>query len=138
MSRARSAAQRQTAARLSLLLSTLAVATAACSPAPPPALPPIPVVTGVSVSPRNVRQVLERRCVVCHGCYDAPCQLLLSSHAGLERGASKEVVYDTERLTAAQPTRLFIDAHGTAEWRERGFFPVTGDAQAPSPRRCCC
>ena len=41
-----------------------------------------------------------------------------------------EVVYDTERLTAMQPTRLFIDAHGTAEWRARGFFGVTGNPEA--------
>ena len=27
----------------------------------------------------QVSPVLERRCVVCHGCYDAPCQLKLSS-----------------------------------------------------------
>ncbi|VAW98726.1 Fatty acid cis/trans isomerase, partial [hydrothermal vent metagenome] len=25
----------------------------------------------------QVKPVLERRCVVCHGCYDAPCQLKL-------------------------------------------------------------
>ena len=25
----------------------------------------------------------------------------------------------------AQPTRLGIDAHGTAEWRQRGFFAAT-------------
>lgn len=27
----------------------------------------------------DVRPVLERRCVVCHGCYDAPCQLKLGT-----------------------------------------------------------
>jgi len=27
----------------------------------------------------EVQPVLERRCVVCHGCYDAPCQLKLPS-----------------------------------------------------------
>jgi Fatty acid cis/trans isomerase (CTI) len=78
----------------------------------------------------QVQPVLERRCVVCHGCYDAPCQLLLSSPQGIERGASKEVVYNTERLTAMQPTRLFIDAHSIAAWRERSFFSVTGNADA--------
>jgi hypothetical protein len=129
MSRAQAAAPRHTPARLTLLLCTLAVA--ACAPAPPPALPPMLAPDAAPVSPRAVREVLERRCVVCHGCYDAPCQLLLSSHAGIERGASKEVVYNTERLTAAQPTRLFVDAHGVAAWRKRGFFPVIGDAQAP-------
>ena len=28
----------------------------------------------------KVGPLLERRCVVCHGCYDAPCQLKLSGH----------------------------------------------------------
>ncbi len=31
----------------------------------------------------RVRPVLERCCVVCHGCYDAPCQLKLSSPEGV-------------------------------------------------------
>lgn len=74
----------------------------------------------------QVRPVLENRCVVCHGCYDAPCQLLLSSPEGTERGASKEVVYDSSRLLPMTPTRLGIDAHGSAEWRTKGFFSVLG------------
>ena len=41
----------------------------------------------------EVSPVLDRRCVVCHGCYDAPCQLKLSSVDGVSRGASKEKVY---------------------------------------------
>jgi hypothetical protein len=76
----------------------------------------------------HVRPVLERRCVVCHGCYDAPCQLLLSSHDGAERGASKEVVYHPTRLRSAAPTRLGVDARSTAEWRAKGFSPVLPEA----------
>ena len=75
----------------------------------------------------RVRPVLERRCVVCHGCVDAPCQLKLSSHEGLTRGASKERVYDGERILGAKSTRLFIDANSTAEWREKGFHPVLAE-----------
>jgi hypothetical protein len=83
----------------------------------------------------RVRPVLERRCVVCHGCVDAPCQLKLSSPEGLSRGASKERVYDGERLLGAKPTRLFIDANSTAEWREKGFHPVLAeDAQDKEER----
>lgn len=95
-------------------------------------LPPLPEPAGAAdTSYRDqVQPVLEHRCVVCHGCYDAPCQLLLSSPEGIERGASKAVVYNTDRLTDAQPTRLFIDAHGAAAWRERGFFAVTGNPDA--------
>jgi hypothetical protein len=91
-----------------------------------PALPDAKSVGSVSFRDQ-VRPVLERRCVVCHSCYDAPCQLLLSSHQGIERGASKDVVYATSRLSEAQPTRLFIDAKNADEWRERGFFPVLSD-----------
>jgi hypothetical protein len=76
---------------------------------------------------QSVRPVLENRCVVCHGCYDAPCQLKLSSMEGLARGASKEKIYDGERITAAEPTRLFIDAHTPAEWRTQGFHAVLNE-----------
>jgi len=30
----------------------------------------------------DVLPVLEKRCIACRGCYDAPCQLKLSSAAG--------------------------------------------------------
>jgi hypothetical protein len=75
----------------------------------------------------DVRPLLERRCLVCHGCYDAPCQLKLDSHEGLTRGASKERVYSTERLVPAAPSRLFEDAQTTAQWRAHGFSPVMPD-----------
>jgi hypothetical protein len=60
----------------------------------------------------DVRPVLDNRCLVCHACYDALCKLLLSSHPGAMRGAAQEPVYDSARLRAKPPTRLFIDAHG--------------------------
>jgi len=72
----------------------------------------------------NIKPILDRRCVVCHGCYDAPCQLKLSSNEGLQRGASKENIYNPRRITNMEPTRLFIDAKNTQEWRSRGFMPV--------------
>lgn len=68
--------------------------------------------------------ILERRCIVCHGCYDAPCQLKLEARTGLERGASRKLVYDATRLRKAEMTRLFFDAQTPAQWRERDFFPV--------------
>jgi len=74
----------------------------------------------------DVQPVVETRCVVCHACYDGPCQLLFSSYEGIERGATRMPVYDSTRLKAVAPTRLGIDAHDTAAWRKRGFFPVLG------------
>lgn len=75
----------------------------------------------------NIQPILNSRCVVCHGCYDAPCQLKLNSGAGIARGANKERVYDGARIVAADPTRLFIDALTTEEWRTKGFFPVINE-----------
>ena len=72
----------------------------------------------------DVKPILEKRCVVCHSCYNSPCQLKLSSWEGLERGASKEQIYNAARLTTMDPSRLFIDAHSTQEWREKGFTSV--------------
>lgn len=84
----------------------------------------------------DVKPVAEKRCVVCHGCYDAPCQLKMASIEGIVRGASKEEVYDTTRLTPAQPTRLFEDAQTVAQWRDIGFTPVLNEfANSPEANR---
>lgn len=77
----------------------------------------------------SIKPIIETRCVVCHACYDAPCQLKLGSFEGLSRGASEERVYDGERLLEANLTRLFEDAHSTEAWREKGFFPVLNEKQ---------
>jgi fatty acid cis/trans isomerase CTI len=69
-------------------------------------------------------RLLEQRCMVCHGCYDAPCQLKLEANQGLMRGAHKEKVYDGTRLFTAQTTRLFDDGFTEQQWRDKGFYPV--------------
>ncbi len=76
---------------------------------------------------RDIEPILEKRCIACHGCYDAPCQLKLDSFAGMDRGATQNIVYDGERLLAANMTRLFEDAQTTAEWRGKGFYPVLNE-----------
>lgn len=73
----------------------------------------------------DVEPVLVKRCVVCHSCYNSPCQLKLSSWDGLERGASKKKIYNAARLKTMDPSRLLIDAHSSKEWREKGFYGVT-------------
>ena len=78
----------------------------------------------------QVSPILERRCVVCHGCYDAPCQLKLSSYEGLQRGANPLKVYDGARILQAEPTRLFVDANDKSEWRQKGFHPVLNEGAA--------
>jgi hypothetical protein len=105
---------------LALLLLTLA----ACAPkAPPPVAVEIPDRSIAYLT--EVKPILDSRCVVCHSCYNSPCQLKLSSYEGLDRGASKKKVYNATRLKTMDPTRLFIDAQSTEEWRQKNFSSVT-------------
>ncbi|GAV19311.1 fatty acid cis/trans isomerase CTI [Mariprofundus micogutta] len=80
----------------------------------------------------DIKPTLERRCIVCHGCYDAPCQLKLSAFEGVRRGANKLRVYDKKRFTWQQPSRLFIDANTTNQWREMNFFSVLAEEESLS------
>ncbi len=77
----------------------------------------------------DVQPILVKRCVVCHSCYNSPCQLKLSSWEGLDRGASKESIYNASRLRTMEPSRLFIDGQSTQDWREKGFFSVTENGE---------
>ena len=74
---------------------------------------------------KDIKPILDKRCVSCHSCYNSPCQLKLSSYEGLDRGVTKEEVYLGERLSSQNPTRLFIDAKNTQEWRKRGFASIS-------------
>ncbi len=105
---------------LSVLLLLL---TGCAAPPPPPVQVDIPDrridYTG------EIKPLLDKRCVVCHSCYNSPCQLKLSSYEGVDRGGSKEAVYDASRLSTMDPTRLFIDAQTTEQWRQKNFHSVT-------------
>lgn len=84
----------------------------------------------------EVQPIFAARCVVCHACYDAPCQLKLGSLEGIDRGGSKDKVYDATRLRQADPTRLFEDAQTTAGWRDKDFHPVLNErSQTPEANR---
>src|SRR3954465_291276 len=89
-----------------------------------------PASAGVGENSR-VREILDQRCTVCHGCNDAPCQLNLASYEGLTRGANHEQIYAT-RVRASEPTRLFFDARSNADWRAKGFYPVLNERNATS------
>lgn len=91
---------------------------------------PRPPSAGVPTFHADVQPILERRCVVCHGCYDAPCQLKLTAWDGVARGQSNARVYDGARLLAAPPSRLFIDAQLPSQWRKLGFDPVLNEREA--------
>jgi hypothetical protein len=75
----------------------------------------------------RIQPIFDNRCVACHSCFNAPCQLNLQSYSGLTRGATKLEVYDGSRPNSVAPTRLDIDGHTVADWRAKGFFDVIGD-----------
>lgn len=84
--------------------------------------------SGGSVSfQQQVKPILDKRCVVCHACYDAPCQLKLGSYEGITRGANSNYIYNSSRLLAETTTRLHLDAELTSEWRNLDFFPVLNE-----------
>lgn len=100
------------------------------------ALPPSTSGIGTVDYWRDVQPIVERRCAVCHGCYDSPCQLNLTAYEGLTRGANKQPVYEGTRLVTAEPTRLFEDAQSVEAWRKKDFFPVLEErAQATEEAR---
>ncbi|MFT4047820.1 MAG: fatty acid cis/trans isomerase [Solimonas sp.] len=127
---------RSSSRRLSLLTALLlAAASASCArhgattEAPPPPPPP-PVATAQTWSYHgDIQPIFDTKCAACHGCYDSPCQLKLTSGDGLLRGASKAQVYDGARLNALPPTRLGIDAQTTEEWRQKSFYSVLPQPQ---------
>lgn len=86
-----------------------------------------PISPQASTYLNEVQPLLNQRCVVCHGCYDAPCQLKLTSPAGIERGLSKSLIHSGSRLLAIPPTRLYEDATSTQAWREQGFSAVLNE-----------
>ena len=92
------------------------------SPPPPPRKPPLP-----RPAYEAVQELFNARCVQCHSCNNAPCQLKLTSYEGLRRGASKIEAIQPVRLKSIPPTRLGIDARTSGEWHKKGFFPVADD-----------
>lgn len=81
-----------------------------------------------------IKPIIENRCVVCHGCFDAPCQLKMESSAGLVRGANKEKVYNGERLLTASivqslSTSGAMNKEKIESLRQEGFFPILNERQ---------
>lgn len=78
----------------------------------------------------RIKPIFESRCIACHSCYNAPCQMNLQSYSGVTRGATSRNVYEARRLHSVPPTRLDIDASTTAEWRAMGFHDVLGSGKS--------
>ena len=130
--------RRQTLALALSLLAGCATLTADSldsryGPAQPGRFDQVPLATAGGVSyRRDVKPILDQRCVVCHGCYDAPCQLKLGSWDGIARGLSKASVYGELRLNEAPLTRLGLDAQRPSQWRALGFEAVLNE-RSPLP-----
>ncbi len=77
----------------------------------------------------HIQPIFDNRCVACHSCYNAPCQLNLQNHSGLTRGATKLNIYDRSRLKSVAPSRLDVDGHSVSDWRAKGFFDVVGGTE---------
>lgn len=77
---------------------------------------------GVSFS-EDVKPILDRKCVACHACWDAPGQLDLRSTAGILRGAKKIDPYGM-RAEATTPTSVWNSGNTLEDWRAEGFFSV--------------
>ena len=73
---------------------------------------------------RDIQPIFTEKCVACHACNDAACQLNLGSAEGAQRGASQIPVYKGDREDAIAPTRIFIDAQSPDAWRKKGFYSV--------------
>ena len=108
---------------IALNLAIMGLFIACVAKAPPPVVFHIP--TRHVDYMKEVKPLLDKRCAVCHSCYNSPCQLKLDSFEGADRGATKRAVYNGSRLRSMDPTRLFTDAQSTEEWRQKEFFSVT-------------
>lgn len=71
----------------------------------------------------EIKPILDKRCVVCHSCSEAPCQLKLESIEGIKRGAHNKAARGSA-LFSRQGQRLFFDADSVSEWRDKGFYSV--------------
>jgi hypothetical protein len=80
----------------------------------------------------DVRPIIEKKCIACHSCFDAPCQLKLESNNGLVRGASLRDAYDGSRNKAIDPTRLNIDGQTEQDWRNLNFYSVIHNSKNKS------
>ncbi len=107
-----------------IFLAALILVLSGCAKeAPPPIAVMLPSHTVNYLA--EVKPILDKRCAVCHSCYNSPCQLKLNSYEGVDRGGSKKTVYNATRLSTMDPTRLFIDAQTTEQWRQKDFHTVT-------------
>ena len=96
------------------------------------ALPPVvvPIPTRTIDYQKEVKPILDKRCTVCHSCYNSPCQLKLDSFEGADRGATKKAIYNAARylrhVTLTDVSTPFQDCPGCLD-----YFPEAMSANPP-------
>lgn len=79
----------------------------------------------------KVQPIFSKRCVTCHGCYEAPCQLNLQSYQGVRRGYNATPIYNMKRLKSMPITQM-NDVYPLSKWRELDFLPVVANNGEPN------
>lgn len=69
----------------------------------------------------QIQPILDRRCTVCHSCFEAPCQMKLTSSDMLLRGATAHLT-NGGLMSAVPRTDLMLTRE---QQRAGGFFSVT-------------
>ncbi|MDH3973137.1 MAG: fatty acid cis/trans isomerase [Deltaproteobacteria bacterium] len=93
---------------------------------------PVPIISDPKdVYTNKIKPIFEKRCVVCHACYDSPCNLVLTSYDGLTRGGHNYDPYGTN-VKGIDKQRLGKDAKTVAQWRANGFHEVVDQNPASS------
>ncbi|MCW2284518.1 hypothetical protein M2323_002405 [Rhodoblastus acidophilus] len=70
----------------------------------------------------DIQPIFNRRCIACHGCLGSPCNVKLDSFRGVDRGGFGVNPYSS-RLDASPRVGMDV-VETTAQWRQRGFYPV--------------
>ena len=80
----------------------------------------------------EVQPILERRCVVCHGCYDSPCQLKLGAMRGHCARRSAPRPSTTAVASTRRRRRLGFSSMRSRppQWRGKGFYRGAERARA--------
>ena len=97
---------------------------------------PAAAVSGAPDYWEEVRPLLDQRCVSCHACYDAPCQLNLTSYDGLTRGAIRTRLRQlAPARRPADPARLRRAEQCRLAARRASSRCSTNAAQTPEANR---
>ena len=103
-------------------LFCFALLTLGCTETPPPVVT-VDQTPGTSASYNtDVQTIFDNRCIACHGCIGSPCNVKLTSFAGLDRGGYPRNPYSVHFEDYPRTDMDVVST--TAGWRQRGFYPV--------------